>query len=311
MTNVELKHRISASVQGFLRPALAQQRFVLELNEADRPFFVVGSGRCGTTLLRRMLMGGGEVFMPPETYVLPNLVSLYRRTPKLHWREFVSLSVALFEHHEEFDRWNLPLRGTAHSLWQLPVPERSLARIVDEVFKEYGRCHAPGASRWGDKTPKYVFYLPAIQKLFPKARFVHLLRDGVDVVSSLLQMRRPGFGLVESANRWTSAVESFRRFEAANPSQCFELRYEQLVTEPEAALARVCAFLDLTYDTSMTNSTLVPADVGKVAHHANLKKRLDTNSIGKGRQALPPADRDELQRLIGPMLQSLGYPPAA
>lgn len=289
---------------------VTQTEFALQLGEADRPFFVVGSGRCGTTLVRRMLMAGGRVFLPPENYVLPRIVRRYGRAPALPWPEFVSYAIGQFENHEEWPAWEFSLTETAAALRDLPTAEQSVARIIHEVFQGYARSQSLEARRWGDKTPFYVSHLPCMQQLFPHAKFVHLVRDGVDVVSSILEMDRPGFGLVEAAHRWTTALEAFRQFQQTNASHCIEVRYEDLVNNPEVTLRNLCEFIELSFDPSMTASTDVPRDVAKLAHHANLRGSIDNSKVGKGRNKLTPTQRNKLQRLIGQTLHSFGYPPA-
>src|SRR5204863_74419 len=70
--------------------------------------------------------------------------------------------------------------------WDVPVdevrarlrPGMRLGEAIAAVYETYAARH--GKSRWGDKTPMYMQRLPMLERLFPDARFVHLVRDGRD-----------------------------------------------------------------------------------------------------------------------------------
>src|SRR5439155_14596986 len=86
--------------------------------------------------------------------------------------------------HERFQAWGLPAEAVRNSL-----SRRSPASLADAFRAVYAAYAAHrGKQLFGDKTPGYVRELPLIADLFPEARFVHLIRDGRDVVLSLREM---------------------------------------------------------------------------------------------------------------------------
>ncbi|MCC6572385.1 MAG: sulfotransferase, partial [Planctomycetes bacterium] len=136
-----------------------------------------------------------------------------------------------------------------------------------------------------------------------------LIRDGADVVHSI--MAKDGLRDFRGpARRWIEPVTAARAYTRAHPGQCFEVRYEDLVREPDAVLKRVADFLGLPCDLEASRRLDVVAemgDVGRFAHHASVRKPVFGDSIGAGRRDLSPEQAVQLQALIGPLLQELGY----
>jgi protein-tyrosine sulfotransferase len=307
----ELRHpaaEIAARLRGLPR-GLAHP---LERGEPVEPFFIVGSGRSGTTLLRRVLQASPEVHIPPEMHALGECIRLYRRNRTLPWPELVRTALSAFALDPEFERFGVALAPLAAALDGLAPRERSLARVLDALYRSHAAASGEACARWGDKTPLNAFALAPIRAVFPRARFVHLLRDGVDVAHSYVEAGlQPD--LATAARRWRDSVAAVRRFAARHPARCLELRYEALVRAPERTLPALFRFLGLRWDPAFLRASAPGAALADAAHHAHLRAALAPiacASVGRGRRALAPAERTALERAIGPALAAAGYPPA-
>ena len=128
-------------------------------------------------------------------------------------------------------------------------------------------------ARWVDGTPEYSFYICGLRKLFPKARFIHIVRDVPSVVRSMLNFHRiAGNRLVaneeEAYGYWLRAVSACLKAEQAyGPRVVLRLRYSELVDSPETAMCSVLKFVGERYVTASLkplqeriNSSKVPAD---------------------------------------------------
>lgn len=295
------------------KSTVAPAQWPFHRNEPFRPFFIVGSGRCGTTLLRRMLQVSPRIHICPESYVLGQAINLFRKYAHvLNWREMVHLILARYAYRQGAYALNIPLRDLANRLVDIPKEKRSLALIIDSFYRYYGDRMGQTFERWGEKSTTNTFHVPRIFRVFPNAQFIHLLRDGLDVAHSFVQV-----GLqpdVESAaRRWQWTVRLVRRFARAHPEITLELRYEDLVQRPADVLRTTCQFLDIEFDPAMIEATEHTASMGDVPfhrHHANVMKPVFTGSIGKGRRALTSEQKQRLQEMIGPLLEETGYEPA-
>ncbi len=168
------------------------------------------------------------------------------------------------------------------------INELILRHRVDLDRKRWERSATPNAvlgpktrsrlalnpkARWVDGTPEYSFHICGLRKLFPKALFIHIIRDVTSVVRSMLNFHRvSGRHLVaneqEAYDYWLRTVSSCLLAERAyGPRVVFRLRYSDLVNEPEAAFRSLLNFLGEPYASECLkplqkriNSSNVPAD---------------------------------------------------
>ena len=146
--------------------------------------FMVGCPRSGTTLLKRMVDAHPQLAVPPETHWIPRF---YTKRVGLTEEGFVTAK--LIDKLVGYHRFS-ELKVDREELESLLAPGRwvSYADFVSAIFDRYGRSE--GKPFVGDKTPTYVRRIPLLHALWPKARFVHLIRDGRDVCLSMLAWNR-------------------------------------------------------------------------------------------------------------------------
>ena len=288
-----------------LRQATIGSRITTTHGELYNPFFIVGSGRSGTTLMRRILCTNPDIHIPPELDIT-EMIRVYDKHCKQRWREFVYISLSNVEYrHKQFQ---YSLRTTAEKLIALPKKERCFARIIASIAKHDAESKGLEFTRWGDKTPYNVTSMNEILHMFPDARFVHMFRDGCDVVQSFVH-----YGIYDkyenAAKVWVNAIKSAEQF--THRDRLFTLQYEELVNTPEQRVQEVCAFLDIPFSAEMLNANekskqSLTEEIHQ-KHHENLFTPVSTNNIGKGRAAMPQQQREALAPLMDPWLLKLGY----
>jgi len=273
------------------------------------PVFIIGAGRSGTTLLRSMLVAGGEIAIPTETQIVHKMAVLFETTRSLGWNDQASLVISAFESHRYFPLWRIDMASAYQKVLALPKKERSLARIIDEVYMTYASQAFPSASVWGDQSPMHTFYLPYIVRIFPRARFVHMLRDGRDVTASLVSRFGNGH-LYESVLRWTTSLKRIEQLrKRISTSQFIEIRYEDLVNEPEEVLMRLCLFIGIEYSNTMLDYWKLPTTIEHKyeSFHKNLEKPVFDSSIGKWKEVLDSEQQDYVNKKLDRKLQEYGY----
>lgn len=294
-----------------LASLIAGPRHPLRGQEDIRPFFIVGSGRSGNTLLRRILQAHSELHIPPENHALGAAITVYRRNRGLPWPHLVDLVLGTFQFSHGFDAFELELRPLAEQLHKAPDDERNLAHVLDAFYRFHAEVHEQRCVHWGDKTPLNTFNAFKVASVFPAVRFIHMVRDGVDVVESYVRA-----GLIssyeEAARRWSSSVETARRVQRRYAKQFFEIRYEELVREPTRIVRGVCDFLGIDFEPAMLSQTAHASSMGDVVrytHHTRALLPISADSIGEGRRKLDPRTLRALSHVIGPQLEELGYEP--
>jgi Sulfotransferase family len=219
--------------------------------------FIVGCPRSGTTLLRRIVDAHPEIAITPETHWLPTMLE-ERIGVDGEGRVTPALIPALLE-HPKFAR----LAIDEPDLTELIGSRRPHYRdFVSALFDLYGARH--GKRLVGDKTPRYVRAIATLHALWPGARIVHLVRDGRDVCLSAVSWTRKQDEFVAlyrtwrddpvttAAYWWAWNVTLGRAAAAHLPDDLYlELRYEDLVHDPNETCRRLCAFLGLWYDERM------------------------------------------------------------
>lgn len=299
---------------GELKRRLPFLSYPLNSEERYNPFFVIGSGRSGSTLFRRILTAHSKLHIPPENFGLVPSIKKYKQYSNvMTWIDLVHLIMSFFEFHHEFYTFQLSLRPLVNELLDIPHNRRNLAYILDRFYRFHAERHGCSMVRWGDKTP-LVSYEPGtledVLKVFPDAQFIHLVRDGCDVIASSL---RYGFftSLTTAANRWVRVVQQSRRFTEAHPERSMLVRYEDLVNSPEATVRSICQFLNVEFEAQMLFSQDLADGMGDVpvlSEHVEVGKPINTANIGTGRNDFSVTEKEQLQSIIGKELEIFGYP---
>lgn len=272
------------------------------------PFFIIGSGRSGNTLLRAMLDVHPTLGIPPESYVLGRVSwigQVYRHDP---WPRQVERILQLFESSEFRNTWSLDLGAVYSRMIDVEDAQRGIDALVDAVFRAHLEAVGAEFVRWGDKTPLNALYLPWINDLFPDAQYIHMLRDGRDVAVSYV---RAGLydSLEESTDRWIESVRHARRLSRRVPRNRFlEVRYENLVSSPWEEVARVAQFLGIEPRADMREYWRNGRELGDTGrpHHENVGRPVNTDSIGRWK-TLTVSEQQKLGKLLGPILEIVGY----
>ncbi len=179
---------------------------------ADRPIFVLGCPRSGTTLLQLMLHAHPRIAIPPETrfvlttYQARNSVGDLRDEQN---RRALAASIVR-ERHTLFYDLELDADEVFDEIVQGPP---TVGSAIGIVFRAYARRF--GKPRWGDKRPGYYQQIPGLLRMFPDAQIVHQIRDGRDCVASLLTMPWFTQDIYAAICSWVEAIDSGRRAGAA------------------------------------------------------------------------------------------------
>jgi len=190
----------------------------------------------------------------------------------------------------------------------LDRPIGSYHDFVDAIFQAY--ADALGKPRWGDKTPFYTPDIDILHRIFPDGKFLHLVRDGRDVVLSQKSIEWMSGNLTKLVLDWQWKTTIAHKVGSALGNNFLEIRYEDLVRRPEEMLQRICAFIDEPYDPAMLNysanaEAVVPAE--SLKWHRNSIRPPDPSQLDKWKTGLPKAERIIFEQLAGDTLDLFGY----
>lgn len=266
------------------------------IRDADQiePVFIVGMNGSGTTMLLDCLgRHPGLYGFPRETRTLPDIINS-------RWGDL--------ENDDNFTRlweavrsiiWFAAINGDKKP----PRPDnylsyaRTLAAVIDAHYAYFANRHAK--TRWLEKTPQHAQHLSELSQVFPKAKFIHMIRDGRDCAASF--ERRWGRTPELTIHRWKRVVELCRADgEALGPERYMEIQYESLTQEPEPWMHKVCEFLDVEFDEAVMVSEMPQSknegQAGTIEARApRWKKAFNSQQL------------DRLHAIAGSLLNQLGY----
>lgn len=278
----------------------------------DPPFFIFGSGRNGSTLLGTILNRHPEVFMTPEQYALPFASIRYRLLNILGWRYLVKMTLREFSRPENY-RTPIDFSYLSDKLIKLPKQERDLLSIMDLINQELASIVNRNPRIWGDKTPentrKYHFLKPLIQG----SKVVFMIRDGRDVVSSFAKAKKEDFGInadpMVAAHNWSHSVAVWTDIVRTIPEKDrLMVRYEDLVSDPETTVEKVCKHLGVAFTTSMLMETSEDTmDVGGLKDHINATRQVSPSSVGAWKERMDPATYERILPIIAADLRKMDY----
>lgn len=262
------------------------------------PVFVVGMNGSGTTMLLDCLGRHPELYaFPEETIVIPWLtVSQRRRGDPASDDDWLALwdkvrGLPVFRQQNGGERVPLPPDWRARS--------RDLATVLDAMFTWFAARE--GKRRWCEKTPQHVQHIGRLAALFPRARFIHVIRDGRDCAASFYRRwrRTPELTLY----RWKKVVQEGERQGRALPEGSYlQVRYEDLTRSPETGMRAICAFLGVAFDRVVLESAEPYLGRGVKGRPG----RLQPNS-GAWRERFPAGRVARLEGIGGAALATYGY----
>jgi len=308
------KMRPKGGVRHHKRKSAMSTAVIEKKNKAPRqnqnPYlFVVGCPRSGTTLLQRMLNHHPQLAVANDTHFIPLAIKNVRLGVD------PPLTFELIEWVRGYRRFaRLGLSDAAVS--EAAEKARTYSDFVSALYSELGSLH--GKPLAGEKTPDYCRHLPRLHTLFPWVRTIHLIRDGRDVALSTLEWAREDKGPgklalwreepVAVCALWWRWQVSFGVRDGVDlgPAKYQEVRYEELVAEPERTLRGIATFLDLPFTPEM-----LAYHEGKTRHKPGLSAKAawlpPTPGLRDWRTQMAARDLELFEAIAGDFLSSLGY----
>jgi hypothetical protein len=226
----------------------------------NNPFFIIGSQRSGTTLLRTILANHSEIFIPLEETRF-----IYRFFGN---RKIISKSLSnikdekLLELLRKFlrpERRNTDLFSDINLFDFVYAIKNKKSYSAMDMFDEIMNVSMQKFDKnfWGEKSPEHTLHLNTLNKLYPHSKFVIIVRDGRDVTASLFRRTKKWnnflklIQLLSQSFKWKFYMRSIVKFSEKKSNNCIILRYEDLIANAEEEVKRLCKFMNINFESNM------------------------------------------------------------
>lgn len=276
-------------------------------SDSAPPLFMFGFERSGTTLLSMMVGAHPDIAVPLTVTGLwyryaERLVAYHDLATPEDLERLVTDLLA----EERIQLWDTKL--SANEVLEDLVPE-SYASVVERFHCLYARHK--GKRLWGNLDIATLDEMDIANRWFPKARFLHIVRDGRDVALSHETMPYGTSNTLECAEHWVQRLRTNLKMGAIlGPERYQVIRYEDLILDSETTLERICQFIDVKYSPTMLE---YPAMVdGKVPKHRRwlwpeLDKAPVKSKVYGWKTRMSRTKRVVFEGIANRMLLELGY----
>lgn len=316
-----------------------QQNQRSSAGETHGHLFLVGCARTGTTVLRKVLNRSDRVCLASETHFfrwakrsgLSAQLEVARSATDEVDDGLVGDVVSRL-YSPGFWPWlrrNVPRDVMDQRLSATALTEQAVFRTLIELYRERGCGSNKGPDVIeGEKTPQHLYNVETFVEWFPGCRIIHTFRDPRAIFAShLRQLQRSRWGpkqallrflpervadailtpyqLAHTTWRWRDAVRLHRKYEALLGDRYMMVRFEDLVTQPEAEVRRMCQFLSIPFQQPM----LEDVDMVGSGFHAerHVGAGLDPSAAGRWRSHVHPLVRTWFSMVFRHALRDFGY----
>ena len=267
-------------------------------NKADRPIFIGGLMKSGTSLLRVLLGQHPELYAGFETHWFDDDI-------RTNWHRPDSRRMGFLRDFFEIDADTY----ARHCATKGSHPAREFIDIV--------LCDAAtraGKPRWAEKTPANIRQWPLIQELWPDAKLIHVTREYRDCYASWKARR--GDSLVDFLDSARNAYDAIDPLLGTSSENYMEVDYTDLVSNTEGAMRRVLAFCELDWDkncaeidtaaTSRERDTVRQVTGRDSKTSISLEKPIFESSIHQWRDLITPEEAATVRTELDPFYARLG-----
>jgi hypothetical protein len=166
----------------------------------------------------------------------------------------------------------------------------------------------------GDKNPGYAIYTERLLKIFPEAKFIHIIRDYRDNFVSIRDVDFELPVISVTVSKWKHFVKRFRRAAARHPGNHLEIRYEDLVSQPEEKFRELCEFVGIPFSRSAFDFYKQSGEAMRaypkqlvMKYHTSLLNKVNTGRMGLWKKKLSEREVRVADACAGKVAGMAGY----
>ena len=265
--------------------------------------FIGGCERSGTTMLGSYLGKHPDLLVTPESQFKLELMRYTAEDGTI----VVEQTISYLKREYRLKSWKISLDELAT---QLAEKSRiGYRELIEYILDQYQDKHQLGETRyWVDHTPNNMRNGLRLNRLFPDAKFIHIVRDGRGVAYSYRQVNWGPYETYFSAKDWVSKVgHGLALAHHLGPDKVLLTRYEDILEDPLVEISKICSFLRLDYDELAAGQERFEVPDFSKKQHALVGKGLKRDNRGRWRKGLSDRDIRIFESITKDFLPCLGY----
>lgn len=261
------------------------------------PVFIGGLDRSGKTYMRFMLESHPAFAISKRTALWSRF---FKRFGDLEQKDNLDRCLQALADHKHVSNLDIDFQRLR---LDFEAGRRSYERLFALIHEQYAK--SSNKLRWGDQSELIEKYAPQILEAYPDAKFIHMLRDPRDRYEAVLHKSQRRGGVGAATARWLYSAALAESNLQVFTQRYMIVRYENMVTNPEETVNRICGFLGEEYSPSMIKMEDVPRFARQ---DDDIPSPLTTEYIGRYRKGLAAHEIVFIQKLCGRYMQIFGYP---
>ena len=276
----------------------------------SEPIFIVGTERSGSNLLRLLLDAHSKIWIPHPPHFMNYFGDLDYGDLTDNKQQEVLLNDMLRLIRYHIFPWDDIELNTSEIMSAIQHPSHFgvVAAIYETVLKQTSK------SIWGCKSTFMIEYVSEVYALYPKARFIFLVRDPRDVSASAKRSVFSPCHPLLSSRLWAQQQTIGIKAMQASPAQFCLIKYEDLVENSTDTLTQVCSFLNIDLELKMLDffrNTEAQTGAHLSESWKNTGKPIQSNNFGKWRTQLSEQEVSEVESQCFDLMEFFGYQPQA
>jgi len=270
------------------------------------PIFIVGSSRSGTTLLQMIINSHPDLAIYGEVHYFDEIVKLFDKEDSFNTTKdieyFFEVQLKRAYHVRLLPKFDLVIQRVKEKLLSGDASKSDIYRLIIESYAEL-----ESKRRYGDKTNEHIRYVEELLTLFPDAKIIHIIRDARDVVSSMISMPWASNDILANTLRWRAEISYIQRC-VDDKSHIYEVRYEDLIKNPEKICRGLCGFIEepfapemLEYYKKSNNYIVDEPWKNKTSVSLNM------DAMQKWKRELSRLQACAIQLMVGKLLKKYNY----
>ncbi|MBN1537171.1 MAG: sulfotransferase [Anaerolineales bacterium] len=291
----------------------------------DRPVFLGGHPKSGTSLLRALLDSHPQLVVYPEETVF------FRRfLPQSAGLDFpakLNLAEKTLTHIFTWERENQPANQEGYpdrDYSAIPFDEvnKAMVDILDGAgcrhdgdilstavlgFGKVSGSWQPSARYWVEKSPYNEYYADQIFTWWPEARCIYIVRDPRDNHASY-HRKHPDWCAEFFTTNWKRSVNAcWQNVARYGEKRCRLIRYEDLVQKTQETLKQLTDFLDIESNPTLAQPTRAGASWKGNSMFADQFSAISTTPLGRWKETLDPIEAAVIEIMAAPQMKALEY----